>query len=206
MNYLHPPRKGEALVQSGTAQVEDASGAYLETWEHYRAPDGSKLVRIEQTGAHTRLVHVILSPMGALDRLQVRVSLADGRHEQTYTFFDDSVLIADNRVAGRQAIPPVQIVLTPFAAVPFWQSPPTGDVSALVVSAAPGGRLHWEERTLHIAPPETETLTLGGQPIAAHRYTLSGDDFSAALWLDDAGMLLQAQTPAYTAHLTRRGW
>lgn len=206
MNYLHPPRQGETLVQRGTAHVEDASGAYHETWELYRAADGSLLVRIEQTGAHTRLVHAIVSPTGTLDRVQVRVMLADGRHEQTFTFFEDSILIADNRIAGRQAAPPAQLVLMPFAALPVWATPPTGNVAALVVAAAPGGRLHWEERTLSVAPPEADTQSLDGHTIATQRYTLTGDDFTATLWLDEKGALVQARTPTHTANITRRGW
>jgi len=65
VNYLHPPRRGETLLLRGTAYVEDASGAYHETWEHYRASDGSLLVRLEQRGPLTRLVHAIVSPTGA---------------------------------------------------------------------------------------------------------------------------------------------
>ncbi len=206
MNYLHPPRPGEALVERGTATVEDASGAYHETWERYHAADGSTLLRIEQAGAYTRLVHAIISPKGAIDRVQVRVMLADGRHEQTFTFFDDSILIADNRVAGRQTTPPVSILLTPFAALPIWQAPPIGNAAAaLVITAAPGGRLHWEEQTLSVSTPESETFELGGTPVTAHRYRLKGNDFTATLWLDETGALVQARTPTHTAMLTKRG-
>nr|WP_290667409.1 hypothetical protein [Ardenticatena sp.] len=205
MNYLHPPRPGEALVERGTATVEDASGAYHETWERYRAADGSTLLRIEQAGAHTRLVHAIISPEGAIDRVQVRVMLADGRHEQTFTFFDDSILIADNRIAGRQAAPLAQLVLMPFAALPVWTTPPTGESTALVLAATPSGRLHWEERSLEVAPPEADTQTLDGHTLATRRYILTGDDFTATLWLDETGALVQARTPTHTAMLTKRG-
>jgi len=93
----------------------------------------------------------------------------------------------------------------PFAALPVWTTPPTGQNTALVLAATPGGRLHWEERSLNVAPPEADTQTLDGQTIATQRYTLTGDDFTATLWLDETGALVQAHTPTHTAMLTKRG-
>lgn len=133
MNYLHTPGDEERLLDAGQYSIDNNGAIRTEKWERYERPDHFTVWHFEQrdTGqarSFRRLGHLLVNAANIPERLQIHQRGSAGLQHQTYTFFDDSVIVADNRVAGRSMIrlPENWTLRTPFlaAAVLAFPFPP----------------------------------------------------------------------------------
>lgn len=208
MKYLHPPADDERFAGSGTYD-----GPVSEQWDRHRRPDGFIVWRFEQdTGAGTRLGHLVMNEAGRPERLQIYQRGESGQQRQTYTFFEDSVIISDNRVAGRQMreVPDGWTLLTPFAGMCALVFPfaPTRDEPAeqpvFDVDETEESLLVSRLVTMTFEPYGTDEHTVGGQGYTGYGWRLRGEgEPTETLWLTDEGLTLKRLRAGTLMRLTR---
>lgn len=222
MKYLHPPDDKERLSVSGRYTVTADDTEVTETWECYHRSDGFAIWRVEQEGtqdgvALLRLGHLLVEGAGRPERLQIQQRGGTGLQRQTYTFFDDSVLVTDNRVAGRRTVELVEAwtLLTPFAAA-----------GALALPFAPT-RTEPAEHFVYVVRTNEDDLLEGRieevtlEPAGANEYVVGGtahtgygwrlqlqDQPEDVLWLTERGLTVQWERNGFAATLValREGW
>ena len=214
MKYLHSPGDEDQFVESGQYTVTDGERTITETWEQYRRPDGFTVWCFEQTGVpFERLGHLLINADDAPERLHVHQRGDAGAHRQTYTFFDDGVMIADNRVAGRWSVelPEQRALLTPFAAAArfAFTFPPTQNErithQLYLIRQSPEGILAGRLSQVQFAPLGTDEFEISEQTYTGYGWRLflqqGTEEF---IWLTDAGVPLTWVHSGWEASLTKR--
>lgn len=213
MKYLHPPADEEHFAGSGAYD-----GPLAEQWERHRRPDGFVTWRFEQEiDDGVRLGHLIVNDAGTPERLQIHQRGNAGLQRQTYTFFEDSVVIADNRVAGRQMreLPEEWTLLTPFAGMcaltfpfaPTREEPATQPV--FVVYETKNDLLASRPVTMSFEPYGVDDHTVGGHGYTGYGWRLQSEGEPAeTLWLTDEGLTLKRLRAGALVRLTqvRMAW
>lgn len=147
MASIHPPRPGEHPRATGQYHIVGPKVDALEEWELYVGSDGSSVLRADQQGVEfgqevRRLGHVVV--VGErVERLQLHQRTPAGVHRQTYTVYEDGVLVTDNRTPGRRMVdaPSEALVVGPLISLPLWLREERGRRPVLWVYAAPTGLL-----------------------------------------------------------------
>ena len=214
MKYLHPPADEERFAGSGTyATQHDPSS---EQWERHRRPDGFTAWRFEQSGeSFLRLGHLMVNDAGSPERLQIHQRGDGGLHRQTYTFFEDSVVISDNRIAGRQMreVPENRTLLTPFAGACAFAFPfaPSRDEPAeqpvFVVGENDEGLLTSRLVTTSFEPYGVDDHTVGGEGYTGYGWRLRAEP-AETLWITEEGLTLKRLRGGVLMRLTqlRKTW
>lgn len=213
MKYLHPPNDEERFAGSGAYD-----GPISEQWERHRRPDRFAVWRFEQSGKGSlRLGHLLVNDAGRPERLQIHQRGEVGLQRQTYTFFDNSVIVADNRVAGRQMreVPDGWTLLTPFVGACAFAFPfaPTREEPAeqpvFVVGEREDGLLASRLVTMRFEPYGVDDHTVGREGYTGHGWRLRAEDEPAeTLWLTDEGLTLKRLHAGRLMRLTqvRKAW
>lgn len=208
MSSLHPPRPDEVPHVTGRHHIVGRECDLVEEWEIYRQPDGSLVWRGDQHGVlfgrHVRRLGHAVIYSGRVERLQLHQRTPAGVHRQTYTVYEDGVLLSDNRVPGRRIIPaPAGTVLVGLF-VSLVPDPPRvgGRQPVLWVDTDATGLLTSTVGEVRWTPAGSDHLTGPAGEWVCARWNLTDPwGNSHSLWVADSVGLVRWEQAAWVADL-----